>query len=181
MPPTVCRGSMQVVTALFSVIVILHVRLHDSSLCRNFWFDQAKSAPDINSWFLVWSYLESESSLPLILLVLCPWMSLNLRYRTHIPLDSITLWILWGESYIGIRMLAELFMRFSIPRMISSTITGYSSSNVRKYQHSPGWGVHRRSPDEFDGDPQIHCCARGGHHLCFWLLDLLCRRSQWLQ
>ena len=46
---TVCRGSLQVVTTLFSAIVILHVQLHDSSLCRNFWFDQAKSAPDVNN------------------------------------------------------------------------------------------------------------------------------------
>ena len=34
---------------------------------------------------------------PLILLVLCSWMSLNLRYRTHVLLDLITPGILLGE------------------------------------------------------------------------------------
>ena len=151
MPPTVCRGSLQVVTTMFSVIIILHVRLHDRSLMMELLVWPGEAVARCLQLILSLAYLDSESPLyPLILPVLCPWLSLNPRYRTHIPLDSITLWILWGESYIGIRMLAELFVRFSIPRMISSTITGYSSSNVRKYQHAPGWGVHRRSPDEFE-------------------------------
>ena len=37
--PTVCRGSLQVVTALFCAIEILHVRVHSSILIiRTRWF-----------------------------------------------------------------------------------------------------------------------------------------------
>ena len=54
--------------------------------------------------------------------MLCPWLSLNLRYRTHILLDSITLEILWGESYISIYTLANSFMRFYYPRLLSCVV-----------------------------------------------------------
>ena len=40
------------VTALFSAIVTLHIRLCDRSLCQNFWSDQAKLALEVNNQLL---------------------------------------------------------------------------------------------------------------------------------
>jgi hypothetical protein len=139
--PMVYRGSLQVVIALFCVIIILHVRVYDSSLI-------IRASGFIQTKLIARSKQLVKSILPLILSLRNPLYPLPLRcdvLRWIRALDNILTFLSGYDTleYSWVKALM-IFVRMQI---LFVTLQNVNSTPIRDdlIRYSESWGISSMS------------------------------------